>query len=554
MTEGWRRFGAAVAAALAAWLLAAGVAAPLLLGAVAADGTAARLLEGLRGSLRDGVLLLLAFGATVPAVAALRPSRVAGWVRPATAEALGAIRAWIAAILLASVLWEDLPSTAALPRGMLGLDEHWLVGLLHPLPIGFDRFLASPAALLAFEWATVLLLAAAAAGLRTRWSVPAGALAYLLFASILRSYAWSYHTGLVPLYVLLLLAFTPCGDAFSLDRLLRRRRGVPVEPARVPRLRYGVGRWLVWAGVALPYTMAGLSKLRNTGPLWWEGEHMRQMVVATVVEPMQFDFRLTYLMVDWPAWVFGALGLASLVGEVAFVLVLVSPLVRRVLPLATAGMHVGILLMQNILLPDLIAIQAVFYDWTPLRARLAAAWARARALARLPAAAPPAGGVTGSGGPRDVDAAVRRQARAAQAFLVVAFLAWATRTERFPVTAMQMFSRPSPLEPVEYVRPLVRYADGSVERARFERWIGAVADARYRRLLRQWDEHPERLPLLREFLDACARRANAGAPPGRRVVGFELELRRWDFRRHPRDPDHGELVRVVRHDVAPAGR
>ncbi|HEX5726087.1 MAG TPA: hypothetical protein VFX98_11515, partial [Longimicrobiaceae bacterium] len=119
-----------------------------------------------------------------------------------------------------------------------------------------------------------------------------------------------------------------------------------------------------------------------------------------------------------------------------------------------------------------------------------------------------------------------------------------------PFTGMQMFSRRHLAEPVQYVRPLVRYEDGTVAPARCERWIGAMADSRYRWLLRDWDARPERVGLTREFLDACARRANAAAAPGRRVRGFELEVRRWDFRRHPEDPERGELLYVVRHPVA----
>ncbi|HEX8692419.1 MAG TPA: hypothetical protein VF746_08380 [Longimicrobium sp.] len=527
------------------WLLAAGAAALCLL----AGAVLALLFPGLtarpgRSVLRDTVLVLVALCALVPALAALAPHRAARWLEPATAEGLGAMRGWIAAILLANVLWEDLPSSAYLPRGMLDLDRHWLVGLLHGLPIGFDAFLASPAALRVYESATALLLALALVGLFTRWTVPAAALAYLLFASIFRAYSWSYHMGLVPLYALLLLALTPCGDAFSLDRRLRARRGLPVPPAREPTLRYGAARLLVWTGIALPYGMAGLSKLRNTGLSWWHGEHMKQMLVSTVVEPMHFDFQVTIGLLQAPGWVFGVLGLAALLGEVTFPLVLVSRLARKVLPLLTAGMHVGILLMQNILFPDLIAIQAVFYDWRPLRRRLAgwlpgARGAEAAAPGPVPATAPARHSVR----------SFVPQTRAMQAFLAVAFLAWATRTEKFPLSAMQMFSRPSPPEPVQFVRPLVRYEDGRVEPARFERWIGAMADTRYRWLLRDWGRHPERIALLREFLDACARRANAS--PGPRVQGFVLEVRRWDFRRRPGDPGRGELVAVLRHDVAP---
>ena len=502
----------------------------------------------LRGHLLDGVTLLAALAALAWALAALRGEGLRRWVPPATAEGLGAIRAWVAAILLASVLWEDLASTAYLPRGMLQFPGQWLVKLLHDLPIGFDRFLASAPALQAFETAAALLLAMAMVGFFTRWTVPAAAVAYLLFASILRSYAWGYHTGLVPLYCLLLLSFTPCGDGLSADRWLRRRRGRPVPPAREPRMRYGLGRYLVWAAIALPYTLAGLSKLRNGGFLWWRGDFMEHRLMVALLEPMHFDFQVTYLLIRGPTWIFGILGTAALLGEILFVAVLVSALARKILPLVTAGMHVGILLLQNILFPDLIAIQAVFYDWTPLRRRVSAWMGRVRGgVDRLatPNPTPALASATTAVSPS------RREAMVLRGFLVLAFLAWATRTEKFPLTAMQMFSRSRAPEPVEYVRPLVRYEDGTVEPARFERWIGAVADSRYRWLLRDWEKEPERIALLRDFLDACAARAEAAR--GKRIREFRLEVRRWDYVHHPADPARGELLYVVSHTPRPTG-
>jgi hypothetical protein len=531
--------GAAVAAAAAVsllvWTLPRFLATP-----AAADSPFAALLARGRASLWDAAVIVAAALVVVPAVRALGPSRIRAWVEPATAEALGALRMLVASVLLASALWEDLPSTAYLPREMLAHNPLWLVSWLLRLP-GMDAFFASPSALGTFELGLIALLAMAAAGLFTRWTVPAAAVGYLLMAVTLRSYAWSYHTGLVPLYALLLLSLTPCGDAWSLDRLRHAWRGRALPPARRPELRYGVGRFLVWMAIALPYVFAGLSKVRDTGLLWWNGEQMKQMVVATTVEPMHFDFQLGILLLQGPDWVWGALGLAALAGELTFGLVLVSRTARRWLPLGMAGMHVGILLTQNILFPDLIALQVAFFDWRPLRDRLF----RARGAPARPTA--------------DRHAAQERRPgpvllRAPLAFLLVAAVAWGTRTERFPLTAMRMFSRPAAPLPVEYVQAWAIRDDGSRERARFERWIGAVADTRYRWLLRDWERRPERLTLLQGFLDAAGARANHGAPPGRRVASFELEQRRWDFRLDPRGPEHGEVIRVVRHVVEPLPR
>jgi hypothetical protein len=530
-----RRIAGFLLLAAVLWLMGAGLVAPLLIHLLGADSPLAPALADWRAHLRDGVLILGVLAVTVPAVAALGPARIGRWLPPATAEALAAIRVWISLILLASVAWEDLPSSAALPRGMLKMNGQWLVELLHGLPIGFDAFLASEPSLRVFEWATAVLLVAAMAGLWSRWTVPAGAVAYMLFASILRSYAWGYHTGVIPLYCLLLLSFTPCADAWSADRWLRARRGLPVPPARVPRLRYAIGRYLVWMAIALPYTLAALSKLRKGGFLWWRGDYMEQRLMAGVLEPMHFDFQVVFYMIRLPLWVFGVLGFVALMGELTFVLVLVNRAARRVLPLVMAGMHVGILLLQNILFPDLIAIQAVFYDWTPVRDRVAAWAGKAR------------GASLSMEGVMDTGRPVVRQARLAQLFLLIAVGCWATRTERFPFTAMQMFSGVHRREPVEYVRPMVVYEDGTREQAKFENWIGAVADSRYRWLLRSWDTDTARITRLREFLDVAAERADRHAAPGRRVREFHMEVRRWDYAHHPRDPERGRLLYEVRH-------
>jgi hypothetical protein len=259
------RFVVIIGCALVIWLAGALIVAPLSVQWIDATGPIGRLLAAYREATRDGVLILLAFGLVVPACAALQPRRLAHTIQPATAQALGAMRLWIATILLASILWEDLASSAWLPRAMMDIERHWLMGVLHALPLRFADFLASYTALRLFETATATVLGMAAVGLFTRWSVPAGAVLYLVATSILRAYSWTYHTGLLPLYALLLLSFTPCGDALSVDRWLRARRGDTLVDPDQPRLRYGVGRMLVWMAIAIPYTLAGLSKLRNSG-------------------------------------------------------------------------------------------------------------------------------------------------------------------------------------------------------------------------------------------------------------------------------------------------
>jgi hypothetical protein len=227
---GWLALGELAIPALIRWLFASDASdwwTPLARALARAQSRhdLAYYLDAWRDDGRWAVLALLAYQGF--ALATRRPGFAARFVPPATPVALGAIRALVASVLLASALWEHLPSSALLPREMIhGVGP--VLGLLYALPIGFARFVASPALLGALQAATIALLACAALGWRTRWSVPAAAAAYLLFGGILRQYAWFYHTGLIPLYLLSALAFTPCGDGFSLDAWLRRRRGAAV--------------------------------------------------------------------------------------------------------------------------------------------------------------------------------------------------------------------------------------------------------------------------------------------------------------------------------------
>ncbi len=52
-------------------------------------------------------------------------------------------------VLLLNTLWEDLASSAALPRGLI--EPMGVIELLYELPISFARFASSETALQAFQ-------------------------------------------------------------------------------------------------------------------------------------------------------------------------------------------------------------------------------------------------------------------------------------------------------------------------------------------------------------------------------------------------------------------
>jgi predicted DCC family thiol-disulfide oxidoreductase YuxK len=566
-------------------------------------------------------------------------------VGSATPGALGAIRSWTCGVLLVMTLWEDLASTVLLPRDMAR--PKGVLHLLHALPIGFERFLANASALWAFEHLTALLLLLGVVGLGTRVVVPAAAFCYFLLAGILREYAWFYHTGLIPMYVLVMLAFTPCGDGWSLDRVLRIARGRPV-PSAEPHPVYGWSRYLVWTVIAVPYIAAALSKLYYGGLAWFHPDNMLATLLRTTLAPMEFEWRVALHLVEGANPVLVLLAVVGLFSELLFAFVLVSPLARRVVPLTVLATHIGILFLQNILFIDLILLQAVFYDFSPLRRAMGRRLARRREPLRVlydgrcglcgrtvrilqgidlldrlvfidfrtsdlsvfrgktrpeidvlsleHDMAAVDGGRVYSGfaayralawslpigwillpllylpGTRGIgDAVYRRVAerrhdfctldrdrdapsvpahqahlRGARASLVLtAFLLswWTTHIEFYPFTTMKMFSGLNlPFGRVTYVKPMAIHEDGRLSLARFEQWIGAMADSRYRQVVSApFDSHPE-FARCNAFLEASMRAANRHAPPGSRIVGFELQMWEWHFRAEPHSPTQGRIV------------
>jgi hypothetical protein len=522
----WLVLGEWLAPALIAWLHGADAAGwwpPLAraLGRAQARHALADYLGAWREDGRWAVLALLAFQSFANATRGPRFAEC--FVPPATPGALGAIRALVASVLLASALWEHLPSSALLPREMIhGVGP--VLGLLYALPIGFARFVASPFALGAFQLATIALLGCAALGFRTRWSVPLAAAAYLVFAGILRQYAWFYHTGLIPLYLLTALAFMPCGDGFSLDRWLRLRRGDAVPDASTPTLGYGWARYFVWTALALPYVFAGLSKLRRGGIDWPHAQNLKSILLADTLNPMQFDWGFTLKLVNAPDAVFWAIGLATLAGEIGYGAVLFSRRARLVLPVLTLGMHLGIWLLQNVLFFDLILLQAIWVDWSALPRVLDVPRSASEAK-RSPELAP---------------ASWPRRVRALAALLITC---WALRIEEFPFTAMQMYSKPNLTGVIDWYAVVATDESGKRFRAPIEAAIPAFRDARYRRVIRQsYDPSPEKLALAEEFLAAFLRAHNGTATPGERIVAVEAQRWRWDYLHDPDDSAHGELA------------
>jgi len=316
-------------------------------------------------------LQLVAFGlvGVILFVVTSSPAFFRRFVGEATPGSLGAIRMLTCLIVLVNTLLEDLSSIAMLPLET-GV-PHGLMKFVYALPIGFERFLTNATGLWAFQLITELIVFLGMIGWRTRIVLPLAAACHFLLGGILRDYTFDWHQGWVPLYLMIALSFTPCGDGWSVDRLRRVYRGRPVPDADRPSAVYGWSRYMCWVVIAAPYVESGLAKLRFGGLAWFNAANMRNILYESTLMPREFDWQLALHLAPAPDFVFSLLALVSVIGEASFGLVLFSRVARRILPIAMIAMHLGILALQKILFLDLILLQLAFIDFKEIRMKIA---------------------------------------------------------------------------------------------------------------------------------------------------------------------------------------
>ncbi|HEV2296154.1 MAG TPA: DCC1-like thiol-disulfide oxidoreductase family protein [Tepidisphaeraceae bacterium] len=296
--------------------------------------------------------------------------RIVGTATPGT---LGAIRVLTCLVLAYAVISEPVWSVVKLsPRDRVPMGVMDFIYADGPHArgtpaLGFDRFVRSEDGLLAFRAITAAILLLAALGWKTRPMLIVGFMAALVLLGIVRSYSWLSHSGLLPLYVLIVLIVTRAGDGWSVDRLVKLWRNEPVAPAEKPVAHYAWARYAVWTVIAMQYVAAGLSKLFSDSWRWWEGVNLQAILYREALRPGHGVDDLILHMTWLPTWAFTVMGVMTIVIELGMALVLVSLVARLVWPILAIAMHAGIYVLQHILFWDWMAMQVVFYDWTKVR-------------------------------------------------------------------------------------------------------------------------------------------------------------------------------------------
>jgi hypothetical protein len=234
------------------------------------------------------------------------------------------------------------------------------------LPWGFYERLLTPASMAAFKWLFAAALLAAAAGALTPVSTKAAALLFLFYQGLLRSFTHFNHDEMPAAYILLVLSFAPCGDAFSLDALRGAGGG-----RRGGSWVYGYPILLARLLLAWSYFTSALIKLRVAGLGFLSADNLPTLAVSNSLDNMHdTQFRAGLWLPAYREYTPAFVALAWL-WEFLFPLAVWFPRARAAILAAGVLFHLGTLVFMNIFFPYHLAMYLVFVDW-PRAAR----WAR----------------------------------------------------------------------------------------------------------------------------------------------------------------------------------
>lgn len=266
--------------------------------------------------------------------------------------ALGVVRSIVHGTFLVSVLVTSFSALGALPITILRP-----TGAMKLLPWSFYDQLLTPAGMATFKIAMVLSLLASTAGFFTSISTKTSFLLVLFYQGLVRSFGHFNHDEMLGTYCLAVLAFTPCGDMFSLDHWLRRtRRELPLWAYAYPIL-------LMQLLMAWVYFSSALIKLRVMGLRYLSSDNFPTLAIFHSLDNLHdTHFKLAFWLPQVRSYLPVVVGLV-LLWELLFPLAVVWRRARGWILGAGIFFHLSTIFLMNIFFPHQLALYLIFVDW-----------------------------------------------------------------------------------------------------------------------------------------------------------------------------------------------
>jgi len=273
-------------------------------------------------------------------------------VVPASAFALGVVRAIVHGTFLISVLFTSFSALGSLPATILRP-----TGAMKLLPWGFYDHLQTPPGMLILKSAMVLSLLLGALGFLTVLTTKTSFLLVLFYQGLLRSFGHFNHDEMVAVYFLLVLAFTPCGDAFSIDSRLRKTKN------ERPLFAYAYPILLMQLLLAWTYFSSALIKLRVAGWKYLSPDNLPSLAIFHSLDNLHdTGFRLAFWLPQVKEYLPVAVGFV-LVWELLFPLAIFWRRLRWWILGVGIIFHLATLFLMNIFFPHHLAMYLIFINW-----------------------------------------------------------------------------------------------------------------------------------------------------------------------------------------------
>ncbi|HSB29543.1 MAG TPA: HTTM domain-containing protein [Pyrinomonadaceae bacterium] len=269
-----------------------------------------------------------------------------------SALSLGIVRSIVSGTFLIGTIATSFSALGQLPVTILRP-----TGLMKLLPWSFYDRLLTPAGMYTLKTAMLLSLGLSTFGFLTSLSSKCSLLLVIFYQGLVRSFAHYNHDEMLAVYYLVVLAFTPCGDSFSIDHWLRRKN--PNQPL----FAYGFPVFLMQMLMAWVYFSSALVKLRVAG---WKYLSEDNFPVLAIFHSLGNLHDTSFRLAFWLPQIRGVLPYVIalvLLWELLFPLAVVWRRIRWLMLGFGILFHLATLFFMNIFFPYQLTMYLVFVDW-----------------------------------------------------------------------------------------------------------------------------------------------------------------------------------------------
>jgi len=269
--------------------------------------------------------------------------------------ALGVVRSIVHGTFLISTLFTSFSALGSLPPTILRP-----TGVMKLLPWSFYDQLQTPSGILTLKTLMVLSLILSTIGFGTVISTKTSLLLVVFYQGLLRSFGHFNHDEMVAVYFMVVLAFTPCGDAFSVDSWMRKTK------RERPAFAYAYPILLMQLLLAWAYFSSALIKLRVAGLKYLSADNLPSLAIFHSLDNLHdTSFKIAFMLPQVKQYLPFAVAFV-VIWELLFPLAIFFQRIRWWILWIGVLFHLATLLVMNIFFPHQLAMYLIFVNWEPL--------------------------------------------------------------------------------------------------------------------------------------------------------------------------------------------